>query len=194
MLRIASNFSRGSSSIDSRSCCPANRSTALVLCPIPVRDRWLGLQPQCSVLTGAGDRSGAGVVRQTRPVAEAPGMGEGCPWASDDQDDRATLGLEQPHGEGLRQAARGAAAGSAERASSPPPAEAARRSGRARALASEPGMGSGRRGTSSPHGATPESSEAGRRRAGRRPGSSHEWILQLPRWTCGDGCESGVGH
>src|ERR1700736_972870 len=43
MLRIASNFSRGSSSIDSRSCCPANRSTALVLCPILVHDRWFRL-------------------------------------------------------------------------------------------------------------------------------------------------------
>ena len=73
-------------------------------------------------------------------------MGEGCPWASDDQDDRATLGLGQPHGEGLRHAARGAAAGRAERAPAPASAEAARCSRRARALASEPGMGSGRRG------------------------------------------------
>src|ERR1700736_4892618 len=72
-------------------------------------------------------------------------MGEGCPWASEDQDDRVTLGLGQPHGEGLRQAARGAAAGRAERAPAPASAGAPRCSRPARALANEAGVGSGRR-------------------------------------------------
>ena len=72
-------------------------------------------------------------------------MGEGCPWASEDQDDRVTLGLGQPHGEGFRQAARGAAAGRAERASKPAPAKVAKRSRRTRALAGEQGMGESER-------------------------------------------------